>query len=157
MNLTEEPEIVDWPEFHYVFIEKIAPFEEIAQAAKECWSSLHSIIPTISQHNKIVGYTSLYKCLSEKQQYRAGVRIAEEPVDLPKDVDYVKFGGGHYSRFVLTGSYSHIPEACRRIFGHIIKEKGIKTSDNFNLENYVNDPRITPENELITELLIATE
>jgi hypothetical protein len=28
MNLTEEPEIVNWPETHYVFVEKTGPFHE---------------------------------------------------------------------------------------------------------------------------------
>ena len=27
MNLTEEPDIVIWPETHYVFLEKIGPFQ----------------------------------------------------------------------------------------------------------------------------------
>jgi hypothetical protein len=27
MKLTEKPEVVTWPETHYVFIEKIGPFE----------------------------------------------------------------------------------------------------------------------------------
>lgn len=30
MKLTEQPEIVTWPETHYVFIEKAGPFQTTA-------------------------------------------------------------------------------------------------------------------------------
>ena len=33
MNLSEEPEIVNWPESHYVFIEKVGPFMNTAPQA----------------------------------------------------------------------------------------------------------------------------
>jgi len=56
MNLTEEPNTVTWPETHYVFIEKIGPFQDNAPQA---WQNLHQIIPGISEHNKITGYSSL--------------------------------------------------------------------------------------------------
>ncbi len=38
MNLTEDPELVTWPATHYVFIEKIGPFQKTAQQA---WQELH--------------------------------------------------------------------------------------------------------------------
>src|ERR1039457_5502434 len=40
MNLTENPEIVTWPETHYVFVEKIGPFMENAGKA---WQSPQSL------------------------------------------------------------------------------------------------------------------
>jgi hypothetical protein len=53
MNLTENPEIVNWPETHYVFVEKIGPFMENAGAA---WQQAHTFVPALSEHNKITGY-----------------------------------------------------------------------------------------------------
>jgi effector-binding domain-containing protein len=150
MKLTEEPEIVTWPETHYVFIEKIGPFQNTAPQA---WQNLHQQVPKISEHNKITGYMSLYKVAPKI--YRAGVALAAAPKNLPEDLKYSEFSGGKYSRFVLTGPYSNLPAACRRVF-EIVSERKIQLGDDYCIENYANDPRTTPEEQLITEILIPT-
>jgi len=127
MNLTQEPEIVTWPETQYVFLEKIGPFQNTAPQA---WQNLHQLISGISEHSKITGYLSLYKV--QPKIYR-----------------------GKYSRFVLTGSYSNLPQASGRVF-EIVSEKKIKLRDDYCIEHYVNDPRTTPEEQLVTEILIPT-
>ena len=96
---------------------------------------------------------SLYKV--QPKIYRAGVSLAAEPENLPAEVEYFKFKGGKYSRFVLTGSYSNLPQASRRVF-EIVAEKQIQLRDDFCIENYVTDPRTTPEEQLVTEILIPT-
>jgi effector-binding domain-containing protein len=148
LNLTPKPEIVSWPETHYVFIEKIGPFQNTAAQA---WKELQAVVPAISEHNKITGYTSLYKV--GPQIYRAGVSLAAEPRNLPAGLKYFKFHGGKYCRFTLTGPYSNLPEASGRVF-QMISDQKIAVRDDFNIENYVNDPRTTPEAELITQILV---
>ena len=150
LQLTEKPEVVTWPETHYVYIEKIGPFQDTAPQA---WQEIHKLIPTISEHNVITGYTSLYKV--EPKIYRAGVSVAAEPKNLPAGMRYLKFNGGKYSRFVLTGPYSNLPEASGRVF-QMVSDQKIPPRDDFNIENYVNDPRTTPEAELVTQILIPT-
>ncbi len=150
MELTEEPEIVTWPETHYVFVEKTGPFMTSAPAA---WQTLHRLTPQIAEHNSITGYTSLYKVAP--QIYRAGVSLASSPKNLPEGLESTKFKGGKYSRFVLTGPYSNLPEASRRVF-QIVSEKKIQLRDDYCIENYLNDPRTTPEQQLITEILVPT-
>ena len=150
MKLTQEPEIVSWPETHYVFIEKVGPFQN---TAPEAWQELHPSVPGISEHNKITGYMSLYKV--GPKVYRAGVSLAAEPKNLPKHLAYEKFRAGKYSRFVLTGSYAQLPEASGRVF-EIVAEKKIQMRDDYCIENYANDPRTTPEEQLTTEILIPT-
>jgi DNA gyrase inhibitor GyrI len=148
MKLTQQPEIATWPETHYVFIEKIGPFQNTAAQA---WKDMHQLVPGISEHNKITGYMSLYKV--GPKIYRAGVSLAAEPKNLPENLKYDKFKGGKYSRFVLTGPYSDLPEASGRVF-EIVSEKKIQVRDGYCIENYVNDPRTTPEQQLVTEILV---
>jgi effector-binding domain-containing protein len=150
MNLTETPEIVMWPEIHYVFIEKIGPFQNTAPQA---WQNVHQLVPKVLEHNKITGYTSLYKI--EPQIYRAGVSVDAPPSNLPEGLAYTKFKGGKYSRFVLTGPYSDLGAASGRVW-QIAAETKIPLRDDFAIENYLNDPRITPEAELLTEILVPT-
>jgi effector-binding domain-containing protein len=150
MKLTQEPEIVTWPETHYVFIEKIGPFQDTAPKA---WQEVHALVPSISESNKITGYMSLYKAAAKI--YRAGLALAAEPTNLPASLKYEKFKGGKYSRFVLTGSYANLPDASGRVF-EIVAEKKIQMRDDFCIENYTNDPRTTPEDQLVTEILVPT-
>jgi predicted transcriptional regulator YdeE len=152
MNLTEKPVIVTWPLTHYVFIEKIGPFQEIAQSA---WETLHKHLLEISKHNKISGKMSLYK-IKPTMLYRAGVVVDSTPISLPEGFEYMKFEGGKYSRFVLTGSYSNLPEACGRVFA-IVEESKIDLRDDFFIEHYANDSMTTPEDKLVTEILIPTK
>jgi effector-binding domain-containing protein len=150
MNLTEVPETVTWPGTHYVFVEKTGPFQTNAPQA---WQSLHRLVAGIAEHNQITGYLSLYKM--GPKIYRAGVSLASPPAKLPEDVSYVEFGGGKFSRFVLTGPYSNLPMASGRVM-EIISETKLPLREDYFIENYVNDPRKTPEEELITQILVPT-
>jgi effector-binding domain-containing protein len=150
IKLTQEPETVNWPETHYVFIEKIGPFQDTAPKA---WQEVHPLVSKISESNKITGYMSLYKVAPKI--YRAGLALASQPTNLPANLTYEKFKGGKYSRFVLTGSYANLPEACSRVF-EIVAEKKIQMRNDFCIENYANDPRTTLEDQLVTEILIPT-
>ena len=151
LQLTEVPEVVIWPETHYVFIEKVGPFQNTAPQA---WQQMHQLIPNLSVQNKITGYMSLYKV--GPQIYRAGVALAAAPTnDLPEGLAYEKFPGGKYGRFVLTGPFSNLPEACGRVF-QIVADTKLPLRDAFHIENYVSDPRTTPEEQLITQILVPT-
>lgn len=147
MNLTQTAEIVTFPVSHYVYVEKIGPFMQNAGAA---WTAAHTYTAALSEHNQITGYMSLYKV--GPQVYRAGFSLAAAPKNLPKGLTYEKFAGGKYGRFVLTGSYSNLGQASGAVW-QIAKEK-LQVRDDFAIENYVNDPRVTPEPELETEILV---
>jgi len=147
MNLSQTPEVVSFPASHYVFVEKTGPFQQNAGAA---WNEAHSYKPALSEHNQITGYLSLYKM--GPQVYRAGFALAAAPKDLPKGLTYEKFAGGKYGRFVLTGPYTDLPQASGAVWS-MAKEK-LQLRDDFAIENYLNDPRVTPEPELKTEILV---
>jgi len=151
MNLTESPDVVNWPSTHFVYIEKKGSIPKIAPKS---WQELQKLLPQISKNNQIAGYMSLYKVEPEKV-YRAGVALASEPKNLPEGVHYEEFKGGKYSRFVLTGPYSELPAATSRVF-KIVENKPIPTRDDYCMENYVNDPQTTPEKQLVTQILIPT-
>ena len=150
MNLNEHPESVTLPATHYAFIEKIGPFKDTAQQA---WQEVRSFSQEVATNNKITGAMSLYKM--GPKIYRAGYILAAPPVQLPEGILYESFAGGKYICFVLTGSYSNLPEASGRVWA-IAAEMKIQLRDDFAIENYVNDPDSTPEDKLVTEILIPT-
>jgi predicted transcriptional regulator YdeE len=111
MNLTEEPEIVNWPETHFVFVERVGPFMKNAPAA---WDEVHRLKPLLMEHNQITGAMSLYRMSPDT--YRAGFSLTKEPVKLPEGLAYERFEGGKYGKFVLTGPYTEIGPATRRVW-----------------------------------------
>lgn len=150
MNLIETPEIVTVPETHYLYVEVPGPFMETARKA---WMELREQLPVISQDNGITGSMSLYTL--EPMIYRAGVTVSTAPVHVPEKLEYTLFKGGKYSQFLLTGSYSQLPDACGRVF-EIVEELAIQVADNFFIELYFNNPDTTPEEELKTGILVPT-
>jgi effector-binding domain-containing protein len=150
MSFNEHPEVVTRPEMHYVFVEKIGPFMENAGKA---WQEAHPLVPALSENNQITGYMALYKM--GPKIYRAGFSIAAPPVKLLEGLRYVKFPGGKYLRFELTGPYDQLPQASGRAWA-IVAEKKIEVRDDFAIENYVNDPRATPPEQLVTHIMVPT-
>jgi DNA gyrase inhibitor GyrI len=150
MNLTESGDIVQWPETHYVFVEKTGPIPKIAP---EAWQTAISLAPQLAEESQIAWNMSLYRM--NPNVYRAGFVVAEKPKKVPAGLQYELFGGGRYSRFVLTGPYSDLPAATGRVF-EIVAQRGTVLRSDFCIESYVSDPRTTPEEKLVTEILIPT-
>src|SRR5690349_17828845 len=126
MHLNETPETVTWPETRYLFIERTGPFQETAPKA---WQELHGMVPAIQKQAEVTGYLSLYK-VNPEMIYRAGVSLAARPVKVPDGLEYTVFKGGKYARFVLTGPYSDLPQACGRVF-EIVEDKKLNLRADF--------------------------
>ena len=150
VNLSNEPESVQFPETHYVYLERQG---HIPTIAPQTWAAVAAFGREILEHNRILGGAALYK--TNPDTYRAGFMLAAPPLNLPKELSYAKLPGGKFTRFTLTGPYSQLPEATRRAF-EIVAEKKIELRDDFNIERYLKDPMTTPEEELVTEILFPT-
>lgn len=67
MKLTETPEIVTWPDTHYVFVEKTGPIPKNAPLA---WQEFLPLVPQLKTTSTVTGFLGLYKMKAEL--YRAG-------------------------------------------------------------------------------------
>lgn len=152
INLTEKPDSYTWPASYYVFVEKTGPFQETAPAA---WQEFHQKVGSVAQEYGFVSMTSLYK-VAPKMVYRAGVMVKAEPKKLPAGLSYEKFPGGKYARFVYTGSYANLGMVSGKVFD-IVKSTRLPVREGFFIENYPNDPKTTPEDQLITEIMVPTK
>lgn len=152
MNLTEKPEFINVPAQHYLYIEKIGPFEKTAKA---CWDELHSLMKNSPASAKKTGAMALFK-MGPQMVYRAGFSFAEKPTEIPKGLQYIHFEGGKYAKFVLKGSYMNLGPAWGQTIENAEKNK-LPKRDDFFIENYANDPATTPEDQLISELMIPTK
>lgn len=155
MNLTQKPEVVTYPVRHLYFVGKEGPFAEIAPIV---WNELFPLLKTHFTIEQMTSYLGLSmidvsKQNQEKLIYEAGVTVESELPKVPKGMQYKKITSGHYARFILTGSYSHVWPAFREIFRTLAKSQ-IELRQEFCIENYLNDPNTTPEDQLLTELLV---
>ena len=151
LSLTLEPNPVEFPATHYVFIERRG---SIPQNAPQAWNELHAKLAAIAEHNTITAFLSLYRM--DEGIYRAGVGVAAPPQQLPAGLSYERFAGGRYRKFVLRGSYTQLGPATGQAM-QTVQQQRMRLRDDFNIENYVNDPRNTPEDQLITEILFPVE
>lgn len=154
MSLTTNFETVTRPLTHYVFLEKRGPFPEVAPPL---WNELQPMIPQLPQGTvrEFLGVSGIDKSLpgEEAMIYQAGVSLADEPGKLPSGLRHRAIPQGNYAKFVLTGPYTDIWMAFDRVF-KTLAEKKVELRPEFCIENYVNDPRTTPEEALKTEILI---
>jgi predicted transcriptional regulator YdeE len=145
MDVVEAAEVVI-PELHYVYVERIGPFEQTAQHA---WKELTEALQQIEESNKVTGFLALYKTDPE-MIYRAGVSTALAAENLPEGVMSERFVGGNYARYVHTGPWSELGAATTMAFD-LFGKRGLKKRDGFHLERYLTDAKATPA---ITEILI---
>ena len=154
VNLTPEFETVTRPVTHYVFLEKRGPFAEVAPPL---WNDFMAYLQRIDQKQvrEFLGVSGVDKSRpgEDAMIYQAGVALAERPGDLPTGLELRSIKTGKYVRFLLTGPYTQIWPAFDRIFRMLAEEK-VELRPEFCIENYLNDPAVTPEVELKTELLI---
>ncbi|AUN99369.1 AraC family transcriptional regulator [Bacteriovorax stolpii] len=157
LNLTEKPEIITREATHFLHVKKAGIFAEVAMPA---WYAMFPLIESVQKTDikEFLG-TSIMDMKTQDESsmfYSAGVALVAKPKTVPKGMEYTKITEGKYARFILTGPYPGVWPAFEKIF-RILIEKRIKLRDGACIENYLNDPNVTPEHELITELLVPVE
>ncbi|MBV9180331.1 MAG: AraC family transcriptional regulator [Acidobacteria bacterium] len=155
VNLIPSFDVVTRPLTHYLFLEKHGPFAEIAPPT---WNELFPLLSSHIDARQIVGYLGLSgidksKLGEDAMIYEAGLALTGPPEPMPQGLEYKRIKSGKYACFRLTGPYSQIWTAFSQIF-KILGDSHVELRPEFCIENYLNDPKITPENELLTELLV---
>lgn len=158
MNLTEKIDIINRSTTHYVYLEKHGVASEVAVPAwLEMFPLLEGKFPQ-TEIKEFLGWTLPDKKSKGEFEmfYGAGVAVAGEPKSIPKGMEYRKIPAGKYARFVLTGPYSGVWIAFEKVF-RILSDNKVKLREGACIENYLNDPNVTPEKDLLTELLVPVE
>lgn len=151
MNLTQTPGTVEWPETHYVFVERQGPFQPNAQQA---WMEFHRLLPMLHSGNTGRVFCAMYQM--GPSRYRAGVGVPKQPESVPEGMAYERLEGGRYVKFTVVGSYMQLPQASGKVW-QAVEEQGVALRADWAIEHYVNNPQQVPEAELITEILVPVE
>lgn len=155
MNLSKHFEVVTRPLTHYVFLEKRGPFAEVAPST---WDRMFPLLSKQVGENEIVEFLGLsgidHSNMGEEGMiYQAGVALGHPPKGQLEQLQYRKIESGKYARFLLIGPYAHIAAAFDQVF-KTLAENNVTLREEYCIENYLNDPKVTPEDQLQTELLI---
>jgi AraC family transcriptional regulator len=73
-------------------------------------------------------------------------------VALPEGLAEASLPAGEYARFTHRGSYAGLGDAWARLMGEWLPSSGFRVGDGPPYECYVNDPRTTKTDELLTDL-----
>lgn len=158
MNLDLNYTIVERANSHIVCVEKNGLFPEVALPA---W---YELIPQVDKHinksdiEEYLGFSTMNKLSnSEKQmQYLAAVSIKNSELAVPQGLTYKKIPGGKYAKFVMIGPTHQVWPAFNLIF-QLLTKKNVHLRSGACIENYLSNPELVPENELVTELLVPIE
>lgn len=155
INLSAKHEIVNRPAFHYVFLQKNGPFSEVAPATWSEFLRLQGGQIRPDDIRGVLGLSTIDKVKNgeEAMVYQAGFCVAAKPAAVPRGLEYKKIPAGKYARFLLSGPYSQISPAFSQAFREL-SEKSVALREDYCVENYLNDPRNTPEEQLQTEILV---
>ena len=142
---------VEWRDVHYVYIEKPGTYLEVNS---QCWAEFEAAKPHISDDSlHFLTYFSMFKHGNVKG-FCAGGTVAEAPTEeLPAGVQYMMLEHGRYLQYTVSGDYSQLPDAYKTIMQRI-EDGGIITRGGWYIEHYVNRHETTPEDELVTHILV---
>lgn len=156
VSFSHKFDVIERSQVHFVYLEKHGPFSEIAPPTWEAMFPLVFGSMSMGNINSFLGLSTIdkNKAGEEAMIYEAGVGVNAKPNDLPKPLHYKKIPSGRYAKFVIKGPYSQIWPAFRDIFKTLAEDKKVQLRPEFCIENYINDPKVTPEAELLTELLV---
>lgn len=158
MNLNLNPKFITRPTHHLLYVEKHGSFKEVAMPT---WYELIPLVKKYVPENIITEYLGLsHMDMStnddSKMSYFAGVCIKELPTKIPKGLKSKKIPSGSYASFTLIGATHQVWAAFDQIFQYLADHK-IRLRSGDCIENYLSNPEVVPENELVTELLVPIE
>jgi len=144
-------EIVDIAPMRLHSVLHVGPISEIPQA----WGRLEAWLSARGLRDRVelaVGLCEEPPNDAGDIVYRAGV-VLRDAIAASDDVEIVEAPGGRYARYRHVGPPSQIAEAFQKLYREWLPASGFQPDDRPALDICRSDPRITPEPELLTDLL----
>lgn len=153
MNL--KPEFIDRDEMVVYSTNAIGgEFSDIAPIA---WEKFLKLVPLIKEDLSESQFLGIGKMYAEDSRnicdYQAAISIPSNSNFEMEGLKRQVLAKGKYAKFLLKGTYDNIWIAFDKAF-EVIGNNGLELADSPCIENYLNDPQITPEDDLLTEILI---
>ena len=83
----------------------------------------------------------------------AGIGVTSD-ARLPRELAEQRLPAGRYAKTVHVGEYEKLADIWARFLGEWLPESGERLGSGPSYERYVNDPRKTPKDKLVTEIYV---
>jgi AraC family transcriptional regulator len=155
LNLSETPETLVRPARQILTISGEGPaFSELAPMV---WQNFFGVVAQDPQDLSGCEFLGISYVTSigdiHKHHYKVALTIPPEKKLSIKGMLVEQMPEQKYLKFLLKGAYQGVWPAFEYMFRYVTNN-GYQLASQPCIENYLNDPNITPESELLTELLI---
>ncbi|EQC47529.1 DNA-binding helix-turn-helix protein [Bacteriovorax sp. Seq25_V] len=127
--------------------------DSIKDAAQIAWQEFLQIITTVKEDLSQSEFLGVGDMVNEECSYSAAISLPSNENAVIPGLEREIIPASKYAKFLLKGPYEGIWYAFDQAF-KFINEGDFEIGDAPSLEVYLNDPSITPEAELLTEILI---
>jgi len=134
----------------YSYASKDATFKDAAQVA---WQEFLPIVSSTKEDLSQSEFLGVGEMDGENCLYKAAISIPTNKDAIVSGLTKEDIPSSKYAKFILKGSYDGIWIAFDKAF-KFVNESEYEIGEAPSLELYLNDPSVTPESELLTEILI---
>ena len=124
----------------------------------DAWKRLYAYVAEEKIYDECMEYLCIFHDdpkVTDPDKLRTDVCfVVPVPVQPKGEIGVKEIPGGKYLVFRYKGPYSQLGSVYDTIYGHWIPEKGYSISNHPGYELYVNDPRNTTPEELITDIYV---
>jgi AraC family transcriptional regulator len=143
------------PPMRVAFIRKTGPYNQCEDAwMRLCaWAGPKGLLHADARFLG-VGHDDPQVTPPDKIRYDACVTV-DETVEGEGEVGIQTVGGGRYAVTTHKGPYENLESTYAELMGGWLPLSGERLGDNLCFELYLNDPRSTPPEELLTDIYIS--
>ena len=148
-------EIKQMPEQRVAAVRHIGPYNQIGEA----FNRLGQVAGAAGLFaNPAAAMIALYhddpeSTPADQLRSDAGVAVSRDAV-LPAELAEQRLPAGRYAKTVHVGGYDKLGDTWARFLGEWLPESGERLGPGPSYERYVNDPRATPKDKLLTEIYV---
>lgn len=146
--------IGDLPALTLIGIDHAGPYMEIGGAFDRLivWAASRNLIGPDTRSFGVY-FDDPEAVAPEKLRSFAGMTCVN-PVTLDGPVRAQELPAGRYAQLVHKGPYAELERSYRRLYGEWLPQSGHTPADSPCYEEYLNDPRNTPPEELLTRICV---
>jgi AraC family transcriptional regulator len=152
---TMEVEIKRMPEQRIAAVRHVGPYNQIGEAFGRLGeiAGPAGLFATPSAAMIALYHDDPESTPADQLRSDAGVAVARD-ARLPKELAEQRLPAGRYAKTVHVGSYEKLGDTWARFRGEWLPASGERLGDGPSYERYVNDPRTTPKEKLLTEIYV---
>ena len=150
MTVSYHCEIKELPVTPTLSIRTRTPVQELPKTMHKAYGAIVQHLEEIGEQPESPAYAAYYNIDMQNLDVEIGFPVSKK-LQGKNDIKSRKIPAGQYASCVFTGPYSDIEPAYNAL-SQWIKENGYEVTG-IAYELYLNDPDVTPPNELKTEIL----